>query len=71
MLQYPSILLIISDGVHLVFVFLAEALAGVPVAPVYSIMFFAMLLLSIHTTEVFLVRNSAMYIVNFELNWDS
>ncbi|PAV82237.1 hypothetical protein WR25_21819 [Diploscapter pachys] len=46
----------IRDGVHLVFVFLAEALAGVPVAPVYSIMFFAMLLLSIHTTEVFLVE---------------
>ncbi|CAI4231197.1 unnamed protein product [Auanema sp. JU1783] len=46
----------IKDGFHLVFVFLAEALAGVPVAPLYTGLFFLMLLLVIHSTQLFVVE---------------
>ncbi|CAD6198650.1 unnamed protein product [Caenorhabditis auriculariae] len=45
----------IRDGFHLVFVFLAEALAGVPVAPLYACMFFIMVLLVVHSTQMFVV----------------
>ncbi|VDO75910.1 unnamed protein product [Heligmosomoides polygyrus] len=43
----------IRDGAHLVFVFLAEALAGVPVAPLYTGLFFLMVVLIIHSTQLF------------------
>ncbi|CAB3402724.1 unnamed protein product [Caenorhabditis bovis] len=46
----------IRDGFHLVFVFLAEALAGVPVAPLYAGLFFIMVLLVVHATQMFVVE---------------
>ncbi|VDL64107.1 unnamed protein product [Nippostrongylus brasiliensis] len=46
----------IRDGAHLVFVFLAEALAGVPVAPLYTGLFFLMVVLIIHSTQLFVVE---------------
>lgn len=46
----------IRDGFHLVFVFLAEALAGVPVAPLYAGLFFIMILLVVHATQMFVVE---------------
>ncbi|CAJ0942793.1 unnamed protein product, partial [Mesorhabditis belari] len=46
----------IADGAHLVFVFLAEALAGVPVAPLYCGLFFLMMCLVILSTQLFVVE---------------
>ncbi|CAJ0599966.1 unnamed protein product [Cylicocyclus nassatus] len=46
----------IRDGVHLIFVFLAEALAGVPVAPLYTGLFFLMVVLIVHSTQLFVVE---------------
>eukprot|EP00081_Caenorhabditis_elegans_P017288 NP_497416.4 Sodium-dependent acetylcholine transporter [Caenorhabditis elegans] len=46
----------IRDGFHLVFVFLAEALAGVSVAPLYAGLFFIMILLVVHATQMFVVE---------------
>ncbi|VDN26692.1 unnamed protein product, partial [Cylicostephanus goldi] len=47
---------IYTNGVHLIFVFLAEALAGVPVAPLYTGLFFLMVVLIIHSTQLFVVE---------------
>ncbi|VDM71684.1 unnamed protein product [Strongylus vulgaris] len=47
----------IRDGVHLIFVFLAEALAGVPVAPLYTGLFFLMVVLIVHSTQLFVVSD--------------
>ncbi|VDM51930.1 unnamed protein product [Angiostrongylus costaricensis] len=46
----------IKDGAHLIFVFLAEALAGVPVAPLYTGLFFLMVVLIVHSTQLFVVE---------------
>ncbi|KAK6740062.1 hypothetical protein RB195_008499 [Necator americanus] len=46
----------IRDGAHLIFVFLAEALAGVPVAPLYTGLFFLMVVLIVHSTQLFVVE---------------
>ncbi|KAL6728873.1 hypothetical protein Aduo_010606 [Ancylostoma duodenale] len=46
----------IQEGVHLIFVFLAEALAAVPVAPLYTGLFFLMVVLIIHSTQLFVVE---------------
>uniref|UniRef100_A0A1I7XAZ6 Solute carrier family 6 member 8 n=1 Tax=Heterorhabditis bacteriophora TaxID=37862 RepID=A0A1I7XAZ6_HETBA len=66
----------IADGVHLVFGFLAEALAGVPVAPLYAGLFFLMLLLIIHSTQLFVVSflfSAGLYwlllLAKFTITW--
>nr|ACI49252.1 hypothetical protein Csp3_JD07.002 [Caenorhabditis angaria] len=46
----------IKDGFHLVFAFLAEALASVPVAPLYAGFYFIMILLIVHATQMFVVE---------------
>ncbi|CAJ0579190.1 unnamed protein product, partial [Mesorhabditis spiculigera] len=46
----------IADGAHLVFVFLAEALSGVPVAPLYCGLFFLMICLVTLSTQLFIVE---------------
>ena len=44
------------DGVQLVFVFFAEAVAKLPVAPLNALLFFLMVALIIFNTELFLVE---------------
>jgi SNF family Na+-dependent transporter len=44
------------DGVQLVFVFFAEAISKLPVAPLYAMLFFSMVTLIVFNTELFLVE---------------
>lgn len=48
----------LSDGAHLLFVFLSEALSQLPAAPLYAALFFLMLALIINST---LVRYLSFY----------
>lgn len=44
------------DGVQLIFVFFAEAISKLPVAPLHALLFFIMVALIIFNTELFLVE---------------
>ncbi|KAI6240041.1 Transporter [Aphelenchoides fujianensis] len=46
----------LQDGVQLVFVFFAEAISKLPVAPLHALLFFLMVALIIFNTELFLVE---------------
>ncbi|GMR42406.1 hypothetical protein PMAYCL1PPCAC_12601, partial [Pristionchus mayeri] len=46
----------LKDGVHLLFVFLSEALSQLPAAPLYAALFFLMLALIINSTLLFVVE---------------
>ncbi|CAD5217823.1 unnamed protein product [Bursaphelenchus okinawaensis] len=46
----------LQNGVQLVFVFFAEALSKLPVAPLYALLFFTMVALIVFNTELFLVE---------------
>lgn len=45
-----------ADGVQLIFVFFAEAVSKLPVAPLYALLFFVMAALIMFNTELFLVE---------------
>ncbi|KAI6215457.1 Transporter [Aphelenchoides besseyi] len=46
----------LQDGVQLVFVFFAEAISKLPVAPLHALLFFLMVALIIFNTELFMVE---------------
>ncbi|CAD5222395.1 unnamed protein product [Bursaphelenchus xylophilus] len=46
----------LQDGIQLIFVFFAEAVSKLPVAPLYALLFFVMVALIVFNTELFLVE---------------